>query len=385
MTLQVAMLIHDYFPRVGGAQALLRSQASLLKARGVNVTILTRRFPATLAFEEIDGIPVYRLPMLPLKPAASIAYTIFAANLLRRLRPDVIHANEFISPATTALLAKRLFDIPIVVTPHRSGPLGDVQRLQTRRGGPSRLKALREQADAFVVISKDIDTELSGIEIPPEKMHSINNGVDTTRFSPVEIARKIAIRESMNIPADAVVVIYTGRLAREKRLDTLLTAWSALRSHFPKAELLLLGAGDQESKLRAMAGAGIRFLGSQSDVLPYLQAADIFVLPSEAEGLSISMLEAMSCGLAPVLTRVGGALEVISDEKNGLLIPPGDAHALQNALTKLLEDAALRSQIGFAARQRIVEEYSLESSVEKLLHLYHQLAKHPKSSEKNIP
>jgi glycosyltransferase involved in cell wall biosynthesis len=375
MTLRVVVLIHDYFPQIGGAQTLLRAQASLLKARGVDITILTRRFPGTLPFEEIDGIPVYRLPMSPLKPIASLMYTLFAVRLLYRLRPDVIHANEFISPATTALLAKYLLGIPIVITPHRSGPPGDVQRLKERRGGLSRLNALREQTDAFVVISQDIGMELSEIEIPNARMHFISNGVDTTRFAPVEFEHKVSIRKTLGISADALVIIFAGRLVSVKRIDALLTIWPVLRSRFSQAELLLIGTGDQESDLRQMASPGVHFLGPQNDVVPYLQAADIFVLPSEAEGLSIAMLEAMSCALAPVLSRVGGALEVVTDAENGLLIHPGDLPALQDALTKLLQDAGLRNRLGFAARQRIMEAYSLENSVEKLLRLYKDLAK----------
>jgi glycosyltransferase involved in cell wall biosynthesis len=375
MTLRLAVIIHDYYPRVGGAQALLRAQAPLLKARGVDVTILTRRFPGTLASETLDGISVRRLPIPAPKPLASLTFTLSGLSLLRHLRPDVIHANEFISPATTAMLAKRwLGGIPIIITPHRSGPLGDVQHLQNRRGGLARLNALCEQADAFVIISNEIGAELRGIGVPPRKLHFINNGVDTTRFAPPDPARKLALRQTLGIAPDVLTVIFTGRLVREKRLNNLLAVWPALRAAFPKAELVLLGAGDQESALRQMAVEGVHFPGPQSDVVPYLQAADIFVLPSEAEGFSIAMLEAMSCGLAPIITNIGGATEVITEGQNGLLIAPDDLPALQNALTKLLQDASLRADIGLAARKRVQEAYSIQISIEKLFQLYTQLA-----------
>jgi glycosyltransferase involved in cell wall biosynthesis len=373
MSLRVAILIHDYFPRVGGAQALLRAQAPHLQALGAEVTILTRRFPGALAFEKIDGIPVHRLPAPAPKALGSLIFTAAAVSLLHRLQPDVIHANEFISPATAALFAKRLTGAPVVVTPHRSGPLGDVQRLQNRRGGQARLKALREQADAFIVISQEIGVELRGIGLPAQKLHFINNGVDTTRFAPADPMRKPALRQKIGLPAAALTVIFTGRLVAEKRLDNLLTVWPALRAACPQAELLLLGAGDQEAALRAMPAEGVHFLGPQSDVTPYLQAADIFVLPSAAEGLSVAMLEAMSSGLAPLVTNVGGAAEVIRDGQNGLLIPSDDLPALQNALTKLLHEADLRMNIGLAARQRVEEAYSVTNSAEKLFNLYQTL------------
>lgn len=374
MSLRIAIIIHDYFPRVGGAQALLRTQVPLLKARGADVTILTRRFPETAVSEMIDGIPVHRLPVPWPKPLASLTFTLAGLSLLRRLRPDVIHANEFISPATTALLAKKtLGGTPIVITPHRSGQLGDVQRLRNRAGGLMRLQALRDQVDAFVVISQEIGTELSEMGVPQERMHQINNGVDTTRFCPPDLDHKPVIRQQIGLSPDALVVIFTGRLVREKRLNNILAVWPALRTEFPKAELVLLGTGDQETALRQMGGEGVHFPGPQSDVVPYLQAADIFVLPSEAEGLSIAMLEAMSCGLAPIITNVGGAAEVISEGQNGLLITPDDLPALQQALTKLLRDANLRTSMGLAARQIVQEAYSVEISVDKLFQLYTQL------------
>lgn len=226
----------------------------------MDITILTRRFPGTLPFEEIDGIPVYRLPMSPLKPVSSLMYTIFAVGFISyRLRPDVIHANEFISPATTALLAKYLLGIPIVITPHRSGPPGDVQRLKERRGGFSRLNALREQADAFVVISQDIGIELSEIEIPNARMRFISNGVDTTRFAPVEFEHKVSIRKTLGISTDALVIIFAGRLVSVKRIDALLTIWPVLRSRFSQAELLLIGTGEQEFDLLTDGKSGCAF------------------------------------------------------------------------------------------------------------------------------
>jgi len=127
-----------------------------------------------------------------------------------------------------------------------------------------------------------------------------------------------------------------------------------------------------------MAAEGACFLGPQADVVPYLQAADIFVLPSAAEGLSVAMLEAMSCGLAPIVTRVGGSGEVITDGQDGLLIDPDDPPALQNALLKLLQEAGLRNQLGLAARKRIESAYSVEISAGKMFELYMELSKTPR-------
>lgn len=373
MTMRVAMLIHDYYPLVGGAQALLRSQAPRLMSLGVEVHILTRQTVGSAALEQLDGIWVHRFPVPRSKFLASLSFSLLALNCLRRLRPAIIHANEFISPATVALLAKHLLGSPIVLTPHRSGELGDIERLQSRLSGKFRLNALKETADAIVVISQEIEQELLKSGFSEQKLHKIRNSVDSQRFCPLTSIDKKHLRQALQLPTESVVVVFTGRLVYEKRLHHLLSIWSAVRSACPKAELLLIGEGDQEPLLRSFISPGVHFLGRKSDVGPYLQAADIFVLPSAAEGLSVAMLEAMSCGLAPLITRVGGASEVIDDAVSGMLIPADDVSALQTRLIELLVDTELREAIGKAARQRIEDEFSVQAAVEKLHSLYSKL------------
>jgi glycosyltransferase involved in cell wall biosynthesis len=375
MTLRVTMLIHDYFPLVGGAQNLLRSQVPYLRSQGVDVTILTRRTTGTSAFELIDGVEVHRLPAPEPRQFASLAFTLSSLAFLLRRSPDLIHANEFISPATAALLARRFTRKPVVITPHRSGELGDVQRLQKRASGQARLKAIRDQTDAFVVISDEIGAELRTIGVPEKKLHSINNGVDVIRFSPLEPSAKPALRMKLGLTVNATLVIFTGRLVVEKRVNNLLAIWPAIRAAQPQAELLVLGEGNQMASLTAAAGEGVHFFGAQRDVAPFLNAADIFVLPSSAEGLSIAMLEAMSCGLPPVMTNVGGSTQVIEDGQNGLLVHPDDLPGLQSGLEKLIQDASLRSSIGAAARRRIEKTYSVQTSALKLSELYLSLAR----------
>ncbi len=117
----------------------------------------------------------------------------------------------------------------------------------------------------------------------------------------------------------------------------------------------------------------VQFTGQVDDAVPYFQAADLFVLPSSTEGLSNSMLEAMSCGLPVLATRVGGAPDVIAHGESGYLIPPDDRQALRRGLETLLEDRALRFNLGSNARQRILAEFSLDSVAKRLAALYQRL------------
>jgi len=367
------MLSHGYYPRIGGVERQLAAVVPLLQARGVEPYVLTRRLRGTQRFETVGGAPVYRLPVPGPKPLASLTFTLSALPLIKRLNPDLIHAHELISPATTAIAARKLFGIPVVATVHGSGLSSDVLRLKRRFLGKTRLKILCREIAAFCVISAVIDGELAAEGVPPKKRIPIPNGVDTGRFAPLAPAQKKALRSRLALPAEARIVIFVGRLAPEKRVDLLTGIWRSVRQAVPRALLLILGSGPEEAGLKQRAGDGILFLGSQPDVTPYLQAADLFVLPSAAEGLSLALLEALACGLPVIATSVGGNPEVIRHLETGWLTPPDDPPALTEAIVTLLEDEKLQSKLRENARAHAVQNYSLVKMADRLLDLYRQV------------
>jgi glycosyltransferase involved in cell wall biosynthesis len=376
--LKVAMIIQGYHPLVGGAERQLAAFAPELRALDIELHVLTRRYQGLRPFEVIDHVPVHRLPIPGPKPTASLTFTFTALPLLRRLRPHILHAHEVFSPATTATAAKRVLGgTPVVVTAHRSGPLGDVQRLLKKFMGRRRMRTFQQQVNAFVVISQEIDAELAGVGVPEARRVFIPNGVDTGHFAPLSAEARQAQRQKLTLPAEAPVAIFTGRLAPEKRVRHLIEAWPAVRAAHPEATLLILGVGPEEAALKQAAGPGVVFAGRIENVVPYLQAADIFVLPSAAEGLSVAMLEAMSTGLAAVVTRVGGAADVIRHGENGWLIPADDPAALQEALLSLAGDRAKRADLGQRARASVVAEYSLPVLAKRLRALYERLILNP--------
>ena len=141
----------------------------LLQAQGIDIQILTRRYPGLQPYEEIGGAPVHRLPIPGPKPLASFSFTATAIPLLRKLRPDVIHAHELLSPTTTAVVAKQLFGTPVAAKVLRGGTLGDLAKLQKKPLGQRRIASFRQKVDAFITISQEIDEELASVGIPPEK------------------------------------------------------------------------------------------------------------------------------------------------------------------------------------------------------------------------
>jgi len=154
----------------------------------------------------------------------------------------------------------------------------------------------------------------------------------------------------------------------------LVEAWPAIRAKHPDATLLILGQGPEEANLKAKTSDGVIFGGAVHNVPPYLQAADVFVLPSIAEGFSVAMLEAMASELAVVITDVGGARDAIDDTVHGLVIPPDDQPALEQALLAVLGDQASRQRMGQAARQRVQQEFALSVIAKQLRGLYENIA-----------
>ncbi|MBU1660370.1 MAG: glycosyltransferase family 4 protein [Chloroflexi bacterium] len=367
------MLIHSYHPRVGGAERQVAALIPGLLAQGVAVDVITRRHPGLASYEQIDGVPVHRLPVPGPKPIASLAFTLTALPLLRRLRPDLIHAHELFSTTTTAVAAKRLFDYPVVVTLHGGGGFNEIVRLQKKALGAYRLSVFAKTVDSFVAISRELDAELERIGIPPEHRAFIPNAVDTDHFQPLPHREKMAQRSALGLP-DVPLAVFTGRLAPEKRLDRLIAIWPDVRQIHPEACLLILGTGTEAARIERAAGEGVRFLGQVERVLPYLQASDVFVLPSEREGLSVALLEAMSAGLSVLATDVGGTPDVIEHGVTGWLVPPDAPEVMRDGLLTLLTDADLRTRLGRRARECVVAEYSLPIAAARLTNLYTRLA-----------
>lgn len=367
------MIIQDYLPLTGGAERQLAALAPLLRELQVEIHIVTRRYAGLPAYELIDGLPVHRLPVIkPRSFLASLMFTLTAQPLLKRLQPDLMHAHGLFSPTTVAVAARRRLGAPVVAKILRGGRLGDIARVRRKLFGQSRIRLFRQQVDAFVTISREIDEELSNMGVSSEKRFFIPNGVDLERYQPVGLAQKQALRSSLGLP-DGPIVTYTGRLVPEKRIDQLIAIWPSIRISHPDALLLLMGTGAEETRLRQAAGEGILFLGRVENVAGYLQASDIFVLPSAAEGLSNALLEAMATGLPAIATAVGGAPDLIDHCQNGWLVPPDRPVELQSALLTLLDNPTFRNNLGCQSRKKIVENYSLPATARHLRSLYDQL------------
>ncbi|MCA1829743.1 MAG: glycosyltransferase family 4 protein, partial [Myxococcales bacterium] len=330
MPLGVGMLAGVFPPLIGGIQTHTLLLSRTLAGRGVEVHVLTRHYRGLRRHEWISGVEVHRVGEAGVpRGLRAASYLAGALAAMRRLRDriQVLHAHQLYAPAAVGVAGRAMLGRPLILNPHSPVEIASLGPLRRRCG------------DAFVSICAPIADGLRRAGVPRERIHSIPNGVDTAHFRPASLEERAELRRTLGLPPRPTIV-YAGRLARVKGIDVLLDAWPRFEG---KAQLCLVGGGEDEGVLRAQAAKlrGVHFVGPVRDAAPWLRAADAGVLPSRSEGLSVALLEAMSCGLPMVATAVGGSAGAIDDGIDGLLVPPEDPAALAIALGRALETPSL--------------------------------------------
>jgi glycosyltransferase involved in cell wall biosynthesis len=230
-----------------------------------------------------------------------------------------------------------------------------------------------------VAVSSDAAAVCRGVEgIAEDKVRIILNGIDTERYTPDPTARTNQ-RRSFGIDAATLLIGIVARLSPEKNHQLLLRACGTLHRRGVQFHLLVIGDGPSRGGLEAVAlTAGIAdqvtFLGARDDVASLLPALDVFALSSTTEGISLTLLEAMSCELPVVATAVGGNPEVVDDGVTGYVVPLDDSD-MADALQRFSHGAGTapsdaRSVMGKAGRDRVLRHFSLERAVEEYHALY---------------
>jgi glycosyltransferase involved in cell wall biosynthesis len=250
---------------------------------------------------------------------------------------------------------------------------------------------LSQRVDNIIAVSDEVGQAIvSEINPPASKISVINNGVDVKRYQqpgdksvaqsldcvgkPSEDCFTDLCRE-LNLSPEVNLLLTVGRLTEQKGHCYLIEAASKILSLHPQTHFLFVGEGELRTDLQNQANRfghadKIHFLGNRNDVSALLAAADIFVLPSLWEGLSIALLEAMAAGKPIVATAVSGTSQVMTAEKHGLIVPAGDSSTLADAINRLLTNPAQAKSMGQAARQHVIANYSAEKQAEEHVALY---------------
>ena len=369
-----------YPPAKGGAETHVHALATRLKARGHDVTVYTSNlnteFPMAkldLPYDQVDGVPVRRFSARSLPGGAHWVY-MPSMKAMYKDRADIIHAHSYGYHQThIAAKAAAKLGVPFVYTPHYHPPYsttGGAARKGLRAFYDRALGGKPFKAASLVIAVSSPELEWMRPLIPPStRTVVIPNGIELKRFEGGGDGRGFREKHQLYGP----VLLYTGRLAVNKRLDSVIKLMPDLLKEFPDLTFVAVGEdhgmGKEWQELSARLGVEkhVRFLGhvSASDLVEAYRACDAYVLPSDYEAFGIVLLEAMACGKPCVATKVGGVSDIVADRKTGLLVPYGDAGALRSAILSLLGDSALRRELGAAARASVGERFDWDSVVSR--------------------
>lgn len=386
MTLpRVVLVTRRFWPLVGGAEIMTARLAAGLHARGAETTILTARWqPDWPAEIEHHGVRVVRLANPQRRIWGTWCYMRALGRWLKKHRSafDLAYVSMLKHDAYAAVTAGRRRRFPVVLRAEGAGLTGDCHwQLEANFG--LQIKRRCQRADAFVAPSPAIERELVVAGYARSRIHYIPNGVAIPE--PRDEASRAAARAdlaeadaSLAIGGQAPLVVYTGRLHAMKGLEYLVRAWPCVLARVPDARLWLVGDGPFRGELNELIGSlglwGFVYLaGPFDDVAEFLQAADVFVLPSLEEGMSLAALEAMAGGLPVVATDIPANKAIIEDNVTGRLVPPRDSGRLAAAILGLLEDRPAGEALGLAARQQASERFSLDRTLDEHLELFEQV------------
>ncbi len=195
----------------------------------------------------------------------------------------------------------------------------------------------------------------------------VNLGVDVEKFKPADESARLENRKQLGIDDNNIVIGYHGRISREKDLITLLRAFTRLQNSYDDIKLLIIGDGVKEIKKQLSARKGVILTGSKNNPIPYLQIMDIYCITSLTETTCLSLLEAMSCEIAPVSTEVGFIKSYIKNGINGLFFQKQNPYHLARQIEKLINDAELRKKIARNARITVVERFSWDKTAKGIM------------------
>ncbi|MBC7188550.1 MAG: glycosyltransferase family 4 protein [Calditrichaeota bacterium] len=384
-SLRVLMTNWIYSPEYGGGARQCQLLVRHLKQKGVEVEVVARtRQKRLLGQTIVDGVRVTRVPDANGQLASRMrTAAALVAELTRRYRwADVVHMHGFMPEVT---LAARMAGQKVVQKVTLVG-LDDASSLQKRKSGAVAAWIAR-MADAVVGPSQAaIVSSLVG-GIPAHRLWSIPNGVDLGRFRPATELEKRTLRQSLGLDRKAFLVVFVGGLERRKGLDVAIRAIALARSKgLRPVQLLVLGVSPEslancpfgkelsEIVARHQLDSVVNFLGVKENVEEYLRCADVFVLPSRAEGQPNALLEAMACRLACVARTLPGVTdELLLPGRRGYLVDDDEAAGFAGALVELAEAKELRAAFGAQARAYVERHHDIRHVAEAYRTLYRML------------
>lgn len=383
---RIYWLTTEFFPPETGGTGMIAGRLTQgLADRGLDIHVITRQtLPHSAAQERVGEVQVRRInPAGRMKGAGWRAFpamlgfiariTMFLISETRHYDIVVVSGMKTIPLAAVPvcrLLGKKC--VIRVESPFELVEPISAESLEAMNGIIGRCmsrvlrlmqRAVLPSADCVVAISADIAGRLTRLERPPPRVARIANAVDLDKFKPAPADTKEQLRKRLGFPTGRTIVLYVGRLSRAKGVMMLMEAWPGLIARYPAALLVMVGSGqgswdDCEADMVEYVRthelqSHIALVGHSNSVHEYLQAADLFVSPSDYEGFSLTLVEALGCAIPVVTTSVGAAPEIIQDGVNGFLCLPRNKQALSEATELALGQQPRWASIGRLARESV--------------------------------
>ncbi|MEM2373361.1 MAG: GT4 family glycosyltransferase PelF [Thermoproteota archaeon] len=372
------LVLTDYFPPHvgGGVEKVVFEISRRLVKMGVDITVLTLNTMMAKGFEILEGIKVYRFRPIILTETTKAQLAISPLLPLKILevykteKPDIIHANNrFFFTTICSVILKKIVGKPLVTTLHL-GPMSlDMRILNFFINVYEKTvsKWIITNSDKIIAVSNAVMKHALSLGAPYKKIKVVPNGVDLKEFSPGEFRK-----------AERKKIIFIGRLFPNKGIQYLVEAAPIILARHPDVEFIIIGKGPMETELKKLIGRlnvehAFRFLGIVPSIPEIMRECDIFVRPSLTEGMPLTILEAMACGLPIIASKIPGTSEVVKDGETGILIKPGDVKQLSDAVIKLIEDENYAKRIRARAYEFIRNHYSWDRIAEEYLKIYNEV------------
>jgi glycosyltransferase involved in cell wall biosynthesis len=328
--------------------------------------------PDSFTWGEVQEVPIPFLFKSQIYTIPSLKSSKVLTQALKELKPDIVHASLTLSPLDFLLpeICEEL-GLPLVATFHppfarkRRNLTSGTQHLMYQLYAP--FLANYNRVIIFSKIQRDL---LMRLGVPFDRLAVIPNGVDVEKYSPGFSRLKTQLKAQR-------LFVYQGRIAIEKNVESLLKAWKHAEME-EGSKLVIVGSGPLAPSLMSAYGeeqgvVWMGFIADEQERIRILRGADVYILPSLVEGLSLSLLEAMACGVACLATDAGADGEVLEEGAGIVLSTHRVATQLQTLLPMFQDHPELTTLLGQKARQRVLDRYTLSNNITQLEELYEQV------------
>lgn len=396
--MKIAFVSYSYWPPHFGGELLISIERfqSLVK-RGHKVYVFTSGVPGMASEELLDGLKVFRSPIINNsrwgRGIRRILFPLWVRLKLSTHKPEIIHyggvggigpINNWFGYTLINQWAKRNNIKTVAV---HSLADNDLETFSQRGWNAflrnNSFKSLNKIVSVSPLLNKGVET------VFPEKAELITLGIRDDLFVPVPDENRLKLRNYLEVANDEIVFSFLGTVSKRKGFDLLLEAFSILRQENTKVKLWVIGPYSKEEN-QNIAGASeyyfdqsiitnerIRFLGRIDDrsyLASLLGSSDVFVFPSRREGFGLAPVEAMAAGVPVIISRIEGVTDLANVEgETGFYIDVGNVSALIEAMRKLANDRELREKMGKAAHKRAVEHFGWQAHIDRWEQLYLEL------------